>query len=323
MAEQQKEIIAKLNHVVKHYPGVEALNGVSFEIKKGHIHGLLGPNGAGKSTLMNILTGLIPPTSGEVELFGQPHTERQKLANRIGFLAETPPLYPTMTVRAYLEFVLSIHHLKAARKQIKQQAAELLQKCGLEAVRDRIIGNLSKGYRQRVGIAQALSFNPEFIILDEPTVGLDPDVLVDVRKLILGLAPEHTVLLSSHILSEVELMCDEITIIRKGQVIQSGSLESLRSELSSEIRLVVKVKNFSSSVKSRLEESFEVTELKLKEVDSCQLIEMSFAPAADDLLSDVSRFFVENKCGLYHFESLRPDLEDIFHRGQEKMGENR
>lgn len=221
----------ELKNVVKEYPGVVALDGVDLQVKQGSVHGFLGPNGAGKSTAMSIIAGLTPPTSGEVFVGGINALKDQKtLRSMIGILPETPPLYMNMKVVDYLEFCQKINLLDPKKLR---PVEGIMDKCGLLHVADRLIGNLSKGYKQRVGMAQALVYGAETIILDEPTVGLDPNAISEVRNLILELKKEHTILLSTHQLHEVARICDEITIINKGKILKTGTLVEVQSEFSS------------------------------------------------------------------------------------------
>ncbi len=218
----------ELRNVVKEYPGVQALKGIDLKVRKGSIHGFLGPNGAGKSTTMNIIAGLIPPTSGEVYVGGlDALKEEKKVKSMIGILPETPPLYMNMKVGDYLKFCQKINLLES------RPIDEIVEKCGLAEVIHRLIGNLSKGYKQRVGMAQALVYGADTIILDEPTVGLDPNAISEVRNLILELKKEHTILLSTHQLHEVARICDEITIINKGEILKTGTLVEVQSEFNS------------------------------------------------------------------------------------------
>jgi len=221
----------ELRNIVKEYPGIIALDGIDLQVKKGSVHGFLGPNGAGKSTTMNIIAGLIPPTSGEVYVGGiNALKENKTLKSMIGILPETPPLYMNMKVRDYLEFCQKINLLGSLAFE---NIDIVMRKCGVDEVENRLIGNLSKGFKQRVGIAQALVYGAETIILDEPTLGLDPNAISEVRKLILELKKEHTILLSTHQLHEVARVCDEITIINKGKILKTGTLVEVQSEFSS------------------------------------------------------------------------------------------
>ena len=215
----------KAQNLVKRYGSNYALNDVSFEIKEGEIVGLLGPNGAGKSTAMNIITGYLSSTSGSVKVNGIDMLEDRFEAKRnIGFLPEQPPLYPEMTVDEYLGFV---YELKGVRLDRDKHINEVLSAVRITDVRGRLIKNLSKGYKQRVGIAQALIGNPKVIIFDEPTVGLDPKQIIEVRNLIRSLAREHTVILSTHILAEVQAVCERVIIINKGKIIANERTDEL------------------------------------------------------------------------------------------------
>lgn len=216
----------EVSHLTKQYGNHLAVDDVSFTVADGQICGLLGPNGAGKSTIMNILTGYLSATSGQVTVAGHPLPEEADAAKAcVGYLPEQPPLYPEMTVQEYLTFAAELKGVKKAER--KEQVCRAARRTGLEAVLPRLIRSLSKGYKQRVGIAQALLGSPRLIILDEPTVGLDPAQVIEIRKLIRELGRAHTVILSSHILSEVQAVCQQILILSKGHLAAAGSLEEL------------------------------------------------------------------------------------------------
>ena len=216
----------EVSHLTKQYGNHLAVDDVSFTVADGQICGLLGPNGAGKSTIMNILTGYLSATSGQVTVAGHPLPEEADAAKAcVGYLPEQPPLYPEMTVQEYLTFAAELKGVKKAER--KEQVCRAARRTGLETVLPRLIRSLSKGYKQRVGIAQALLGSPRLIILDEPTVGLDPAQVIEIRKLIRELGRAHTVILSSHILSEVQAVCQQILILSKGHLAAAGSLEEL------------------------------------------------------------------------------------------------
>ena len=216
----------EVSHLTKKYGSRLAVDDVSFTVEDGRIYGLLGPNGAGKSTIMNILTGYLSATSGQVAVAGHPLPEEADAAKAcVGYLPEQPPLYPEMTVQEYLDFAAELKGVKKAER--KEQVLKAARRTGLEAVLPRLIRSLSKGYRQRVGIAQALLGSPKLIILDEPTVGLDPAQVIEIRKLIRELGRAHTVILSSHILSEVQAVCQKVLVLSKGKLAASGTLEEL------------------------------------------------------------------------------------------------
>lgn len=217
----------KVNHVTKKYDQQLALNDVNLDIEKGRIVGLLGPNGAGKSTLMKIITCFIPPTEGTVSVEGYDILDNPMEVRRcVGYLPEHNPLYLDMYVREYLEFVAGIHHITG--NEAKKRIDEMIEKTGLTVEMRKKIGALSKGYRQRVGLAQAMMHNPSVLILDEPTSGLDPNQLIEIRALITELGKEKTVLLSTHIMQEVEAMCPEIVIINKGVVVANDTIENIK-----------------------------------------------------------------------------------------------
>lgn len=219
----------EVSHLTKKYGGHLAVDDVSFTVEDGQIYGLLGPNGAGKSTIMNILTGYLSATSGQVTVAGHPLPEEADEAKAcVGYLPEQPPLYPEMTVGEYLNFAAELK--KVPRAQRKEQVLRAARRTGLEKVLPRLIRSLSKGYKQRVGIAQALLGSPKIIILDEPTVGLDPAQVIEMRKLIRELGKAHTVILSSHILSEVQAVCQQVLILSKGKLAASGTLQELTAD---------------------------------------------------------------------------------------------
>lgn len=223
---KEEKIVIEISHLVKKYGDHIAVNDLTLTVEPGKIYGFLGPNGAGKSTTMNIITGYLGATSGEVkingfDIFAQPE-EAKKC---VGYLPEIPPLYVDMTVREYLNFVAELKKLEKGRRN--KYVEEAMETTGITAQQSRLIRNLSKGYRQRVGFAQAVLGYPEIIILDEPTVGLDPKQIIEIRELIRGLAKKHTVILSTHILAEAREVCDEILIISKGKLVASDTPEHL------------------------------------------------------------------------------------------------
>lgn len=223
----------EVRNLTKKYGDHEAVSDISFTVEEGHIYGFLGPNGAGKSTTMNIITGYMAATSGDVIINGHDILKEPRAAKScIGYLPEVPPVYQDLTVREYLEFAAEI---KGMKKQAKKDAvAEAIKTAMLEEVEQRLIKNLSKGYKQRVGLAQAIIGLPEVLILDEPTSGLDPKQIMEMRDLIKRLGDDHTVILSSHILSEVSAICDHVIMISGGKIVANDSLEALTSEKSLE-----------------------------------------------------------------------------------------
>jgi ABC-2 type transport system ATP-binding protein len=289
-----------IKNLSKSYPGQVALNDISFSVKKGSVHGFLGPNGAGKSTTMKILCGLIKESSGEFIING-----------KIGFLPEHPPLYPNMTVQDYLAFVFAIY---APTKKNKNEAvANVMKKTGLCGVSERLIGNLSKGFQQRVGIAQALVHSPEIIILDEPTVGLDPVAIADIRLLINELKNDHTILFSTHQLHDVELLCSDITLINHGSIVVSGALEGILENLKTRLVIDALVLNFSEKEKLAMMECFPLESLVYKHDDyKNNFILKITAVANESIKKDLSHFLAKGSIGLLEFREVKLDLEELF-----------
>ena len=219
----------EVTELTKRFHKQVAVDGISFKVEKGEVLGFLGPNGAGKTTTMRILTGALPASSGKVEVAGFDVFERPlEVKRRVGYLPEVPPLYEELDVDAFIKFVGRIKGVR--RGELRKETARVLEICGLTDVSKRLIGNLSKGFRQRVGLAQALLGKPEVLILDEPTIGLDPNQIAEIRNLIRKLAEEHTVILSTHILPEVVQLCRRVLIIKRGKVVADDTLENLTTE---------------------------------------------------------------------------------------------
>jgi len=216
----------EVTNLVKKFGDIIAVNDISFKVAKGEIVGFLGPNGAGKTTTMRVLTGFLPSTKGTSLIGGLDISERPiDVKMKIGYLPEHPPLYPDMTVKSYLKFISKIKRIPGSQK--KERLNWAIERCGLKDVHGRVIANLSKGFKQRVGLAQAIIHNPEVLILDEPTIGLDPKQIREIRELIKELAGEHTVILSTHILPEVTMTCEKAIIINKGKIVGQGSIKEL------------------------------------------------------------------------------------------------
>lgn len=290
--------VIRLESISKAWPGVKALDDVSFSVNKGTIHGFLGPNGAGKSTTLNILTGLIPQTSGDIDINGT-----------IGFLPEHPPLYSNMVVMDYLKFVSEIY--KIPKNEIQDRIKEASEKCGLALVEKRLIRNLSKGYKQRVALAQAIIHKPDIIILDEPTVGLDPNSVMELRNLILGLKESHTILFSSHQLSEVDKICDDLTIINNGQVLKSGPKDQIKKMFSSKQVVIAELLKWNDEVKLAFEEAFSPDRIEENGNGNNPLIKI-YLKSTEDKREEISRFIVEKGLGLISLSEEKLDLEDIF-----------
>ena len=307
----------QINNLVKNYGTKFAVDDISFRVSKGEIVGFLGPNGAGKSTTMNILTGYLSSTSGEAKVGGIDILENPDEAKKlIGFLPEQPPLYVDMTVNEYLNFVYEIKGCKLNRQK---HIAEVRQVTKIDDVQNRLIKNLSKGYRQRVGIAQALVGNPPVIIFDEPTVGLDPKQIIEIRNLIRNLGKSHTVILSTHILSEVQSVCDRIIIINEGKIIADEKTESITQVVEENRRFNVKVCGPQREVLTVLKSIPGVISAELtgeRELDS-----YTYALEAEkgvDIRKPLFYCLSEKNYPLIGLESVGMNLEEVFIRIMDK-----
>src|ERR1700688_2028271 len=230
----------KVEGLTKRYPRTVAVDNISFEVEKGQIVGFLGPNGAGKTTTMRVLTCFLPPSSGTANVAGFDVLEQpMEVKKRIGYLPETPPLYPEMEVTEYLEFVGKLKGMSGP--DLTRRIGEVCERCAVADVRNKLISKLSKGYRQRVGLAQAIIHNPDVLILDEPTAGLDPKQINETRELIKSLAGDHTIILSTHILPEVEQTCEQVIIINRGKVVATDSVSNLQNRARGAESLLVEV----------------------------------------------------------------------------------
>jgi ABC-2 type transport system ATP-binding protein len=237
----------EVESLTKRYGRTTAVDGVSFRVERGEILGFLGPNGAGKTTTMRILTCYLPPTEGAARVAGYDvFSQPMEVKRRVGYLPETPPLYPDMSVREYLDFCARIKGVPA--KERKTRVGDAIEKCRVGDVRDKLIAKLSKGYRQRVGLAQAILHNPDVLILDEPTAGLDPKQIIETRELIRGLAGSHTVILSTHILPEVSMTCGRVVIINKGRVVAEDTPDNLTRRLKGAGTIRVEARGEAASV---------------------------------------------------------------------------
>jgi ABC-2 type transport system ATP-binding protein len=293
-------------NLTKVYDNTPAITDVSFTVEKGEILGFLGPNGAGKTTTMRILTGFLPPTSGTAKVAGFDVLNQSKeVRQRIGYMPENPPVYGDMTVNSFLKFISRIKGVPKAKE--KERIDLAIQKCALESVHKRLIGHLSRGYRQRVGLAQALIHDPEVLILDEPTIGLDPAQIIEIRQLIKALAGEHTVILSSHILPEVEQTCARVVIINKGKIIAIDSPEKLSMSLRGANLYNVRVKRPTPELEEQLKKLDGVVEVKSE--DGSYTIETS---KDKDIREDISELIVGKKAGLLELAPVAFTLEDVF-----------
>ena len=301
----------EVSHLSKNYGSRPAVKDLSFTVGDGQIFGLLGPNGAGKSTIMNILTGYIAPTSGEVKVAGFSLPEQAQQAKAcVGYLPEQPPLYPEMTVQEYLDFAAELKGVRRADR--KEQVRRAARRTGLEEVMPRLIRSLSKGYRQRVGIAQALLGSPKLIILDEPTVGLDPAQVIEIRKLIRELGKAHTVILSSHILSEVQAVCSQVLILSKGHLVAVGAPEELGEKLSSGSCLKATVLGDGQSVLKAVGAIPGIRKVELEEESDGQVTFTAESIDDTDRRAEVSRALSQAGCTVLALSAESKTLEDVF-----------
>ncbi len=297
----------QVSHLTKMYGHRAAINNLNFKVERGEIVGFLGPNGAGKSTTMKILTGFMPASEGKVTVAGFDVFENPlSVKKNVGFLPETPPVYPEMTVESYLEYAARLHHVPKA--MLRQAVNHALEKTSLGDVRKRLIGNLSKGFRQRVGLAQAIVHNPQVLILDEPTVGLDPKQIIEIRELIKGLGGDHTVILSSHILPEVTATCQRIIVINRGQIVAEDTLDQLTARLNKGLLYSLLVKNPSEAGKTALRAIPGIS--SVTQVGPKMVIEMK--PGTPEIRDQVVAAAVNHQMGVLEFSSEKVSLEEIF-----------
>ncbi|MBR3772772.1 MAG: ABC transporter ATP-binding protein [Clostridium sp.] len=303
----------EVKNLVKKYNDHVAVDNLSFTLEKGHVLGFLGPNGAGKSTTMNIITGYLQATSGSVKVNGHDIEDEPDLAkNSIGYLPEIPPLYPDMRVREYLAFVAELKKVK--KNERKQMIADITNLIGLNEVNERLIQHLSKGYKQRVGLAGAIMGYPELIILDEPTVGLDPKQVIEIRELIRKLSEKHTIILSSHILSEVSAVCDEVMIINKGKLVVRDKTENL-SQANGETSLVIKAKGSKEQISKVLSEFEGIHKITFNDDADTEtgVLELTVTYKENEELRDkISIAFATAQCPIYEMKMSTMSLEDIF-----------
>ena len=303
----------EVKNLTKCYGSLKAVDDISFSVDSGEVLGFLGPNGAGKSTTMNIITGYISSTAGTVTIDGYEILDEPKKAKqKIGYLPEIPPLYPDMTVRKYLEFMFELKKVKLPKKE---HINEVMRLVGIKDKGDRIIKNLSKGYRQRVGFAQALLGNPPVLILDEPTVGLDPKQIIEFRKLIRSLGKKHTVIFSSHVLSEVSATCDRVIVISNGKIAADGKTDELSQSISGKKKLSLIVDSESSDVSAELKKIPGVTKVEKVRGFSNGSVKYSVSYSKDeDIRKDVFNAMVRLDAPILEMQSGDETLEDMFLR---------
>jgi len=303
----------EVKHLTKRYGDRLAVTDLSFTIPKGQIFGFLGPNGAGKSTTMNIITGCLAPTSGEVCIGGYDILSQPQAAKKlVGYLPEQPPLYLDRTPREYLTFVAGAKGVEA--KKIPDEVRRVMELTHILDVADRLIQNLSKGYKQRVGIAQALLGDPEVIILDEPTVGLDPRQMIEIRELIKNLGKDHTVILSSHILSEVQAVCHQVMILSKGRLMACDVPENLEKKFAGTTTVELIAEATEGQIRDILGAVKHITKLEVKQqADDTRRVKLELnAPASNDICREIFFSFSRANKAILQMTMTRASLEDIF-----------
>ena len=301
----------EVKNLTKRYGANTAVDDVSFKIRNGRIYGFLGPNGAGKSTTMNIIAGSLAATSGSVQINGYDIcNDPIEAKKQIGYLPEIPPLYSDMTAFEYLHFVAEAKGVKPARAQ--KQVNEVMEQTGIAHMKDRLISGLSKGYKQRVGIAQAMLGNPDVIILDEPTVGLDPQQIIEIRELIRRLGQTKTVILSSHILAEISEVCDHIIIISRGKIVADDTLEALEARAGDETVLRMTIKGERSGILDVLSGYPNIREVNvLKEADGTLELEIKL-PRGVDLRDELFFAMAERRYAVISTQQMTASLEEVF-----------
>lgn len=305
-------MMIEVNNITKTYGSRKAVDNISFSVDTGEIVGFLGPNGAGKSSTMKMITGFMPPTSGTVKIAGYDIIEDAiKAKKHIGYLPEVPPLYLDMTVEAYLAFVCELKEVP--RKDRKSTIDKVVNEIGLKDVRNRLIKNLSKGFKQRVGLAQAIIGDPDVLILDEPTVGLDPKQIKEIRDIIKKLGEKHTIILSTHILPEVSMICDRVIIINKGKIVAIDTTENLTDSLSKSKRYFLKVAGPQDKINPILKELSGIKDFKTVENKGENCIDINIDTVVDkDLRKDIFFSFAKCNIPIIEFRPVSYSLEEIF-----------
>ena len=306
----------KVEGLTKRYARTVAVDNISFEVEKGQIVGFLGPNGAGKTTTMRVLTCFLPPTAGTASVAGYDVlAQPMEVKKRIGYLPETPPLYPEMEVSEYLNFVGRLKGIPS--NEIARRADDVIGRCAIGDVRNKLIAKLSKGYRQRVGLAQAIIHNPDVLILDEPTSGLDPKQIIEIRDLLKSLAGDHTIILSTHILSEVEHSCERVVIISRGKVVATDSVANLTNRLRGSEAVAVEVEAVDgvpnpTDVQGRLEQVPGVSRVVMKDSKNGRLFFEVESLQNRSVRADIARTVVNGGWNLSELRAVGISLEDIF-----------
>ncbi len=300
----------EVKDLTRYYGEKRAIHNVSFDVQKGEILGLLGPNAAGKTTTMKILTCFMPPTSGEAKVAGFDIWDQPgEIKKLIGYLPENPPLYGDLNVLEYLDFVAKIKGVPSDKR--KNVISSTIEKAALGDVQKQVVGSLSKGFKQRVGLAQALLNDPQILILDEPTIGLDPRQIIEIRELIKNLGGEHTIILSTHILPEVEMTCGRVVIINEGEVVAEDSPENLTSRLKVSERTVLEVDGDEKTIQSIFDGFGEIQKIDRMKVSKNNHLRFTLETSSD-IRKDLAQAVVKKGLGLYEIRTEAYSLEEIF-----------
>ena len=310
MTTKNEDFIIEADNLTHYYGPQPAIENVDFKVKRGEILGFLGPNGAGKTTTMRILTGYMPPTRGNVEIDGMDIVKDSlECRKKIGYLPETVPLHTDMTVKNYLTFMGSLRGM--SRRSINDQINNVIEICILQDYYKTIVGKLSKGYRQRVGIAQAILHEPEILVMDEPTIGIDPIQVVETRRLIQDIGKQQTVVLSSHILPEVSMVCGRVLIINQGQIVAEDTPDNLATRLQATQQILVEISTTSKKIQPILENIEGVTDVRRRRNTDNITFEITVADGYD-VRDEISKIIIENDCSLLSMQLNSMSLEQIF-----------
>jgi len=305
--------VIEVEHLTRYYGQKAAIQDVTFRVEKGEILGFLGPNAAGKTTTMRILTCYMPATSGTARVAGfDVFQDSIEVRKRIGYLPENPPLYPEMTVESFLDFVSKIKGIDPRDR--KRKIERVMDICDIADVKDAVIGKLSRGYKQRVGLAQALVHDPEVLILDEPTIGLDPKQIIEVRKLIKEMGGRHTIILSTHILPEVSMTCNRVVIINEGRVVAEDTPENLTAKLKGSERLFLHVEGPAEEMEKTIKALDGVTKISREKGDRQRSTFIIESRLGMDVRKNLARTIVENGWGLLELKPIGMSLEEVFLR---------
>jgi ABC-2 type transport system ATP-binding protein len=311
--------VIEVKDLTRYYGPKRAISNVTFSVKKGEILGLLGPNAAGKTTTMRILTCYMPPTGGSATVGGYDIFEQSMEIRKItGYLPENPPLYPELVVSDYLRFVANLKGVEKSR--IEKEIDSVIEKTSIGDVKNRVIGKLSKGYKQRVGLAQSLLNNPDVVIFDEPTVGLDPKQIIEIRELIKNLKGDHTVILSSHILPEVEQVCERVVIISEGEVVAEDTPENLTARMKGSERIIFELEGKEKDIKGVFDNFNDIISIQMDTLAD-QKVKVVLE-SNTDLRKEFAKSLIEKNIGLLEMQSDKLTLEDIFLRLTTKEGED-